>query len=127
MYQSDFCIYPNNVKLLKGRKNVENRPITVYKTNFDHGEPTEETSIETRLETFNRSISKNRAKSCVPSERVTVASCLVWHRPNDASNNNQKFINEQTKTDTYNQKSETNKFLSNFSENITPLKNGPEF
>lgn len=83
IYQNDFCSL-TAPKLLTGRQNVENKLISIYSTNFSHGEPKPETSKEIQSDNYNRYMSKQRAKTCVSQdrERLTVANCLVWYRPN---------------------------------------------
>lgn len=55
----------------------------MYSTNFSHGEPKPETSKQIQSDNFNRYVSKQRAKTCVSNdrERLSVANCLIWHRP----------------------------------------------
>jgi hypothetical protein len=80
IYQHDFCNYLSNSKLLTGRKNQENRPISVYEYTFSHGEPKADLSKSVRLETYQRFINKSAsAKISSHGERLSVANCLVWH------------------------------------------------
>lgn len=100
IYQNDFCprlAAPQ--KLLTGRQNVENKFISIYSTNYSHGEPTPETSKDIHSDNYNRYLSKQRAKTCFSKdrERLTVANCLVWYRPNSNESNR---TNRTCKTDT---------------------------
>jgi hypothetical protein len=84
LYQRDFCIVPDNDRLLSTRKRLDQRDVSVYKYTYEHGEPTRDHSIETQRDTYYRFLEKNinqrRPKTAgVPAERVTVASCLVWN------------------------------------------------
>lgn len=78
IYQRDFCqsVQPNS-KLLSARKNID-RPVSTYTVNYSNEDTSVDTYREIRHDTYQRFIQKNRAKSCVPGERSTVASCMVW-------------------------------------------------
>lgn len=99
VYQKDFCLNPNNTKLLTARKSLDSRPVSVYACNFGNdNEPTIQNLRDNRKETYFRFINKNRAKSCV-GERLSVANCMVW---NDkiTTQPRQENNNEQVQTET---------------------------
>ncbi|CAF0995533.1 unnamed protein product [Brachionus calyciflorus] len=78
IYQRDFCLNSNqNKKLLTARSNIE-RPISMYSMSFSNQETTIDDYKQVRHDTYQRFIKKNRAKTCLPGERTSVASCMVW-------------------------------------------------
>jgi len=109
IYQNDFCLTNNSnnnnrraitpPKLLSGRSNAsDNKLISSYSSNFSHGEPKLQTSLQIQSDNNNRFLSKQqRAKTCgginSNKERLSVANCLVWHKPNFTTNNNNNITN----------------------------------
>jgi hypothetical protein len=90
LYQTDFCEYPNNDRLLTARKRLGSREVSVYRFTYDHGEPSKDRSLETQRDTYYRFLEKNinqRAKTA-GAERASVATCLVWNTGNNNSNSN---------------------------------------
>ncbi len=99
IYQHDFCSYLSNSKLLTGRANIEsNKPISVYEYAYGDGEPKAEVLSSVRLETYHRLMNKARAKSNIPSERQSVANCLVWQNAKKINNEPQANPDIRPKT-----------------------------
>lgn len=102
VYQNDFSPKVNYKRLLTGRELLDNyispEKESMYKLNYCHGDTSVEPLAKSQLPP-----KLSRAKSCMPnSERVNVASCLVWH----------PFVKERTilnlNTSSSNVKSTTN-------------------
>ena len=80
MYQHDFCPQANQSKLLSGRQNLNNKPLTVYGCTFNANHDSLKREMkENQIETYQRFLHKQRAKSQMTNERNNVASCLVWY------------------------------------------------
>ena len=69
------------------------RSVSVYSLSFGHGEPSLESSKQIAADTSKRYDYKNRVKTCIGNERSSVASCMIWQRP-EAS-----VIKAETKND----------------------------
>jgi len=88
LYQRDFCQVVLPSKLLQGRDRFsENQMVSSYKEAFSHGEPRKESSVRIQKEMSARFFLQNqhRAKTCLPREKSSVASCMIW-RPFHADN-----------------------------------------
>jgi hypothetical protein len=80
IYQHDFCLYPNNSKLLTARSRLDTRNVSLYAFNYNHGKPNRDQSIETQKEAYSRFIeNRNSRAKTASTERLNVASCLVWN------------------------------------------------
>jgi len=86
LYQRDFCNTKNDgSRLLLNRERYETPQITSYSNAFSHGEPGKTKCHEIQKDMASRYVFQNRAKTCVPKERMSVASCMVWKIDNVAN------------------------------------------
>lgn len=78
LYQRDFSSFSSPSKLLQNRDSFDSPLISAYTGSFSHGQPTKERSREIQNDLSTR-FSFNRAKTCIPAQRSSVADCMVWN------------------------------------------------
>ncbi len=78
LYQRDYCNMTVPPRLLQNRLRTEVTQISSYKDDYSYGMPNAHTCREVKSEISNRFDYKYRAKTSVPKERMSVASCMNW-------------------------------------------------